>query len=535
MMLHVKNNGDVSILFTPNTGEVVDGSNWSCWAGQTFGEYVKRALTEPFPYSSTHPASRKIDALWKERRLQILWKKNGAWRNGRVVSWIESNTDPSSRCTVWSLTVELDDLPESKDFADADRVQVQGLAQAVYYNGRSGRIVAPLNGEGRFPVLLEPLGDEVHGETPVTIGVKPGNLVMAKEWLVHVNRMNIEGGGTVHNKDCLISMEWLEPADPQIDLRDGSWRWTCPLCRNMETPPTAILDDVKNDPIEKDHEECPVCLELKQCRSLECGHPVCLKCWTDWTDGVGGFARSESEAEEIAIERPVRCRKIQELLPHFLGGVATNASSSEEIKAAAGWRSTDAFSELCSSFHNRMIDLSREGGPESLHTLYRELMVEHMTLFTGDHCKHLVCQLSSPSLDIYIHVEMVRFDELHAFYVKSNGKDKNKADLLIEYKERWCGLISERLEKDGKHLASIPWYEGMLHYAKLNGKPKGIAIAYCNLALAQKFCGLLAAAQTNYDQSLRTMILPHVGDNKAKLTVEMRDWIGTSGRITPGC
>ena len=45
--------------------------------------------------------------------------------------------------------MELDNLLDNEDFAEADCVQVQGLAQAAHYNGRSGRIVAPLNKEGR--------------------------------------------------------------------------------------------------------------------------------------------------------------------------------------------------------------------------------------------------------------------------------------------------------------------------------------------------------------------------------------------------
>lgn len=168
--------------------------------GPDFDEYVRRALDEPFPYSSMHPVSRSVDNLWKGRRLRIYSSPN-EFRTGKVISWSEWNDGPLGRVVYWGMNIEMD------SFDPGDDVKVEGLKAAKQCNGERGAIIRFLEEEGRFKVKLT---NKNH-----TISIKPQNIKTATSYAL--NRMNIEGGGTLTldgdpSEGRLISLEWLAGA-----------------------------------------------------------------------------------------------------------------------------------------------------------------------------------------------------------------------------------------------------------------------------------------------------------------------------------
>jgi hypothetical protein len=274
--------------------------------GKDWDEYVRRALSEPFPYSITSPASRIIDNLWNGRRLRIYSGENQS-RQGKVVSWTQWNTGPMCRCTFWNLQVEMDSL------GIGDSVVVNGLrGKEKQYNGKKGRIVEHVETKNQYKIKMDEDNEESDDEEESDSDDEDGkneannsdddnkkedvvlvvnaNKVQTSQTTYCVNRMNIDGGGTLtphgesSSSDRLISLEWLEPASPAIDLDEGSLKANCPTCRAVE-PPLAAYDD---SPPEK-QEDCPICMENKPCRTLSCDHQVCHDCWNKWRNATSGI------------------------------------------------------------------------------------------------------------------------------------------------------------------------------------------------------------------------------------------------------
>jgi hypothetical protein len=229
-----------------------------------FDEYVRRALSEPFPYSPTNPAYRKVTDLWSGRRLRIF--SGTKWREGKVRKWTQSISGPFSHITMWSLQVAFN------AFVVGDVVTIDGLKVANKNNGEKGIILKYMEQEGRYKIQM------IDEES--VLGVRLENM-NDPVLTFRVNRMNIKGGGTLvpySESRSLVSLEWLKPASPSINLDEGSLTATCPKCRAAELP----MATYSEAPTETEH-ECPICLETKQCRLLKCKHVVCSDCWTKKT------------------------------------------------------------------------------------------------------------------------------------------------------------------------------------------------------------------------------------------------------------
>jgi hypothetical protein len=97
---------------------------------------------------------------------------------------------------------------------------------------------------------------------------------------LRVHRLNVQGGGTFKlyrendNEAILLSLEWLEPASPSVNLFDKILTFDCPCCRATEPVRVAFEATTKETTA-----ECPVCMDTIECRVLSCGHAVCEDCW----------------------------------------------------------------------------------------------------------------------------------------------------------------------------------------------------------------------------------------------------------------
>ena len=115
------------------------------------------------------------------------------------------------------------------------------------------------------------------------IGLSTANLRRVVDITYRVNRLNISGGGTLKpffEKAPYISLEWLEPASPVVDLNEGSTFADCPLCRAVEPPRAGYFS---SEASLVPNQECPVCFEERvSCVRLRCDHLVCKACWVNW-------------------------------------------------------------------------------------------------------------------------------------------------------------------------------------------------------------------------------------------------------------
>jgi hypothetical protein len=191
-------------VINSSTGETMapkDFQRSSC--GEQFDEYVFQAL-DPFPWSLVDASCREVKNLWNERRFKIHY--NGTWREGHVCGWKQYNPCSSRHVTKWNLELELDTVEVG------DVVNISGTICTV--------------DEGAFVIKVPH-----EGETN-EIAIKLGNVKLPR-FKLGVNRMNVHGGGTLKeirdDEDApLISLEWLQPASPSINLNKGILLFDCP-------------------------------------------------------------------------------------------------------------------------------------------------------------------------------------------------------------------------------------------------------------------------------------------------------------------
>ena len=255
-----------------------------CLCGHEFGEYVRRALAEPFPYSSSDPAAREVTQLWPGRRLRLLrGDAAGEWETDwRVAKWRQWNSGPMDSGTKWSVVIhrgcsaeetlaaedakqsqqerrkklasgaEPEPEPESSEeddeaFYDAREpaqlpnnahVMIAGLVGAPQHNRCVGQVKGFSASKGRYLVRYVAADGDA-----VDVNVKPGNLFLCE--LHRLCRVNVEGGGTFGRPwSCtaadyeapdaatkLISFRWLEAAEPVLEPFEGV---SCPKCRAIE-------------------------------------------------------------------------------------------------------------------------------------------------------------------------------------------------------------------------------------------------------------------------------------------------------------
>jgi hypothetical protein len=432
---------------------------------------------------------------------------------------------------MWSLVMALD------AFDVGDVVTIDGLKVANKHNGKKGIIVKYVEQQGRYMIKM-------HDDQRSVLGVRPENMNDPVLQL-DVNRMNIEGGGTLvggtyvpsYESISLVSLEWLEPAYPAISLDEGSLSATCPKCRAAE-PPMAAYSDA---PTETEH-ECPVCLETKQCRLLQCKHFVCSDCWTSWRSVAcgGPFRPAMFDPEQLQESRAERLREVLKILPHERGGTATKPGDSDEVRAKVQKTWVMVFRmkvrSLVEDAHN---------GEQGLGRFWEELMVFPTPFFCDPALfDYFVRVLDIPALVIVVQVFEQRKDECFAHL---SNLSLTTFDSSVEFFEGrccvYCKKIGDKYEEVKNYRGSISWYERSVAHAikKFKVAPtanfkRKLSALHCILGLAQKKAGSLSAALENYNASLQlepgASALPQ---HRKTLLLEMKEWTGSSGKLTPGC
>ena len=482
--------------------------------GVDFDEYTRRALSEPFPYNSMSPASRDINDLWAGRTLKLYL--NNQWREGKVLSWCQWNMGPFSGETHWSLKVELDTL-EPRDV-----VEVHGLQGATQYNGKTGTIIQYIPEQERYKVKI------TGGGTNAVIAVKPVNLKLPVLDM-KVCRMNIDGGGTLQQMDIkdppLLSLEWLQPASPNINLDDGATYSNCPTCRAVEPPLAAYQEPVLTDT----DQECPVCLETTSCRLLQCQHVVCDPCWTKWRRNSSGVPASWEHMDQLEEERAKRQQELLARIPHTRGGTATKPGDSDEVIEEC----VEASKSLQRAFLSQLIE-DAHNGEQGLMRFHREVMVESLLMWCSEYVFYqLGKELPIPGIEALLQVFEDRKNELHTLSMADGLTTTDSFFHAVSY--RLCLSIGEQYEEVNNYRGAIPWYRRALHHSRNQDDPVTVSEAHCNLGLALKYNGFLSEALGHYDKSLELNDNHDVHDNRKTLMREMKAWTGSSGKLTPGC
>jgi hypothetical protein len=380
--------------------------------GEQFDEYVFREF-DLFPWSLVGAGSREVKNLWEGRRLKIHY--NGIWREGKVCRWEQYNPNSTTIETKWSMELQLDTFQVGDDV----NITVTGTVVCNDDDDKGGACVMTLP----------------HEKDAKEIAIKPDhtNLPCMK---FDVNRINLVGGGTLKvmepDDSPLISLEWLEPPSPSIRHNKSILSFDCPCCRSAEP----ILVACGAAPAIMTKEDCPVCLETKECRVLECGHRVCQSCWNSCrqTAMYGSLELDDLDAAEVKKERAERYRLYRKK--------RTRTSASDD---AAKRRFAATIAEIARE--------ARDGdSQQGLVRLKRELMVEHPALWASNCDDADFCgQLPISGLKIVVQVIEERMDEIQAALTSTTH--------IHEMTCFYCFMIARRYSDAKNYLASVPWAE----------------------------------------------------------------------------
>lgn len=468
------------ILVNASTGTTMSAKSFQrSYCGEEFDEYVYRGIRSPFPFSPVGAAERTLD-FWKDRRFKIHY--HGMWREGKVLSWKQYNANPSTMVTSWMMEVEMDTIEPG----DEVNIVVSGI------------VSKDAKEEGAVAITSE-------GEHAVNnVVIKPESTVkLCSRMKLHVNRLNVEGGGTVQaekddDDDPLISLEWLEPASPFINLNRDILIFACPYCR--ETVPVSSAFDASP---EQKSTECPVCLETTECRVLHCGHGVCHSCWS-------------------------RCRHTAMRTSEDLGDIDESEMKKERNKRNRLFkkkRGRDG--EAVVTFLPRFAELAEEArDAEGLERLRWELMVEHPAMWASDVAAGHFEKLTINGLKVLLQVMELRTDEVQAIGDASSG-----APALC------ARLVAKAYDMFQNYRAAVPWAELSVHYARTSpiGDPEQIRDANCFASMVQAKADLFTKSLESFDAGMGP------GDDtdtqeigRALILKERNKWVGTSGILTPG-
>ena len=293
--------------------------------------------------------------------------------------------------------------------------------------------------------------------------------------------------------------------------RRGCIKGQLPHLSSVE-PPLAAYDEAR---VEK-QEECPICMEAKSCRVLQCKHEVCNDCWGKWRNRTSSIPVDPPTFEPQELEQ-AREARFQEL----------SASIADDTRMEELTNNT-----LMTIF------LKLQYGDEGLHQFWGELLEMPVDFFFFDAVVKLLREeLDIPAMEILIRVLEERAAEINS---RNSAVDEFARNLSMVFTNR----IGELYEEVSNYRAAIPWYERALidskKYEEANPQHASlkqmVGSQHCNLGLAQKNAGFFSKAFENYNASYS--ILRNVGTiaaNRKKLLREMEEWTGTSGKLTPGC
>ena len=454
--------------------------------GEEFDEYVFRAVDGPFPFSPVGASSRELPGLWKGRYFQIYY--HNKWRGGKVHSWKQYNANPHTMLTKWSVLVDLDTLEPG------DPVEVNV----------SGMICKDLKEEGNSTIQIR-----CNNGVDITVKAADGNIVPRMK--LYVNRLNVQGGGTLklHDSDeeePLISLEWLTPASPSINLNEHILSFDCPCCRAAE-PVMAAFEA----PTQTKMADCPVCMETTDCRVLGCGHAVCHGCWnscrqaaTRVSEDLGDLNKAELKKERAKRNRLLNKKRRRDESP------------SRDFELAF----------LLTAEATRSV--------EGLKRLRWLLMVEPPALWAVDDVFSLFGDLSIPVLQVILQVIEERKDEM------PYSQDGTMVDKAGDASHFCCYFIAKQLEEAHDYLAAVPWNElSMFQATHSEGGQEVENLAPSYLFSSQIYfkADLLSKSLNDFDAcgALLGESAREQGEETRSMIVDaMKEWTGSSSKLTMG-
>jgi len=482
-----------------------------CGCGDGFGEYIKNAFVDrPFP-NFCHGATRTFTDLWAGRGLRILTRRpagddgsGGEWRHGRVVRWDEQVVLDARRnggspvvadepCTLWSLTLHLDDNDDDALLAAGDMVEIHSLQSATQHNGKKAEIVEFVKDQQRYHVRYYGNND---GKKRVNISVKASNLRRILELTCKVHRMNVDNGGVLahafsQDKHApLVSLEWTEEAWPSMDIiteRADAWESTMLL-------PSLLDEPYFVDSADLDRRRASSDVEFNR-----------MEVW-----GEGNNVDSENNAE-------LRRRQNSFLI----------------------WKNKKIY---------KLIEDAKDDDVDGLRRFREGLMVLSFNLWMNTEDRELLDRhLPLKALLIRLQVFEERKSCIEGwmiFFFRVMGLPAGCTDLHDalrkhpveeEYKARKIDLmiaIAEKYGAEGRHRAAILWFQRSLLLYPPSGQEQTVGNTILNRGKHEFFSDQFDAAQNSIDAGTAAGGSRDAATAAGKvLHSEMKEWIGASGHL----
>jgi transcription elongation factor Elf1 len=467
------------------------------YCGEEFDDYVFQALENSFPFSPVGASSRELPDLWKNRRFKLHYR--GKWREGRVCGFRQYNPTESTMETCWQMDVQLDTI-EPGDQVELKLVGVAKRTTRLHEDG-TVKITTKNDGEStEYTIKPSESSDGIELATP--------------RMKLHVHRMNVEGGGTFkfdrqNENEPLLSLEWLEPASPSVNLFEKIVTFDCPICRAKEPVMAAFEPAAKTT-----RAECPVCMETTKCRVLSCGHSVCEDCW--------GSCRLAATSVRLELED--------------LNESDVKKERAKRDRLFKKKRSRDGpRNDFAEKFEELVWAIARADTISGLEALRWELMVENPVLWAVEDVFKRFVDLPIEALQVILHVIESRKDQMSFM---DHGR---KVDYYGDAAHFCCYFIAKEFRQRHNYRGAVPWAELSVFYALHSHggtEAANLAEAYSFTSQIYAVADMLTMSLNEFDKCARLIggNAEENGENMAREMIRdaMKDWTGSSGKITPG-
>ena len=517
--------------------------------GRDFVLYTQRLENDRDDEDDSSPEEEGC-TLWPQRRFRLYFSPNN-FRVARVVRWRSWSTGPFAPRLLWNLGFLMDRNVIVGDKVVLHRPKCKG-------HGKTAVIVQQLSA-GKYKVQLT--GDDNLQFVTVTAAQ-----IRRVPHEYPVNRMNVHGGGILVDPqtNVQISLEWIDPPTPVIDLYPSVVACVCPICRAHIPPRQAFDDDHQQVVVSSSTpHECPVCFHKQPCRTLlPCRHVICPTCWGTWRRTAGSRIPrdiGEPRVPDLSQRRDQNYATLRATLPaHVMNGTAVAGRRRRaNDRRRPHYEEEENDNDELERFHDQALSIvatclaaAHDGdearGLPALWETWRTVGI-HLFCIDGPFTYFLNRVQCMASVEIVARVVEERAHEIAAGMVLYYGADdvhaNVKADAHVHYLQALtCNRMGELYEELCCYRSAVHWYERGVHYATLlRGAPhhpkqaETASKLYNALGLAQKRAGFLTAAWQSYSTSLEILHTPETQRNLQILKREMDEWTGTSGKITPEC
>lgn len=479
--------------------------------GDDFCRYVRRTVKKELaPFS-----------FWRNRRFRLYTTPNET-REGKVLKWYQHQLtdDTSTRPARWMLVTVLD------GFEKHDKITIRSTPKVKYTRGRTGMIVKSEAKGDKYQVQLL--------TQPRVITVAKENLELWPRFF-EVHRMNIDGGGTLIDcgycgYDCIptnvpfcckLSLEWIDPPSPVLELHPNVTQVNCPSCRAVEPPDKAFSRFTRLYV-----DECPICTETKPCHQLSaCQHRFCSDCWKQW--------RTTTHST-IPISQPTSDDAMEKFGDSIQSSLRVLKSLAHSHDAEEGFR------RYWIQLRQASIHVFCYRGilQEFVDELFKMAAVEILLRVIDERAKEIRCGLVRLDLvEATMEYEKEGIHKTAPIFYWTQGH--------IQYLQSiCCHRMGQLHERNHNFHSAIHWHQRALWHLTQQVLLQKCNSAEClarltrqhhNLGFAQKRAGFFQHALTSYNQAMDLCPNDSTKGNLEVLVEEMKQWTGTSGKMTPGC